>query len=67
MSAAADADAEDDAAVITHAVSGADYGENGVTAQDVAVTVTDGDTRSTTVALRVAPGTVAEDGGAGGR
>ena len=63
VSAAADADAEDDAAVITHAVSGADYGENGETAQDVAVTVTDGDTRSTTVALRVAPGAVAEDGG----
>ena len=63
VSAAADADAEDDAAVITHAVSGADYGENGVTAQEVAVTVTDGDTRSTTVALRVAPGAVAEAGG----
>ena len=43
VSAAQDADAEDDAATISHAVAGGDYGS--VTAGDVAVTVSDDDTR----------------------
>ena len=43
VSADADADAANDTATITHTVSGADYGANSVTADDVDVTVTDPD------------------------
>ena len=60
VSARADADAEDDTATVSHAVSGA----AGLTARDVAVTVTDDDTASTGIALRLSPETVDEGGGA---
>ena len=45
VSAAADTDAVNDTATVTHAVAGGDYGT--VTASDVAVTVTDDETVST--------------------
>ena len=60
VTARADADAEDDTATVSHAVSGA----AGLTARDVAVTVTDDDTASTGIALRLSPETVDEGGGA---
>ena len=47
VSAAEDADAANDTATIGHAVAGADYGANGVTADDVAVTVDDNETAVT--------------------
>ena len=62
VSGARDADAADDAATVSHAVSGADYGS--VTAAAVAVTVEDDDAASTGVVLTVSPGTVDEDAGA---
>ena len=46
VSAAADTDATNDTATVTHAVSGADYGTNNVTAADVSVTVSDDETVS---------------------
>ena len=60
VSAARDADAGNDMATITHAVSGADYGENGVTPADVSVTVDDAETA---VTLTVNPAAVDEQGG----
>ena len=60
VSAASDADAENDTATIEHTIAGADYGANGVTADDVTVTVTDGDTASTRVTLTVNPAAVGE-------
>ena len=57
VSAAEDGDASQDTATVTHTVSGGDYGS--VTADDVAVTVTDDDTPGVTVAptsLTVAEG-----------
>ena len=60
VSAAADADAGNDAAVIAHVVSGADYGNIATAANNVSVTITDDDTASTVVALTVTPGSVAE-------
>ena len=62
VSAAADTDAVNDTATVTHAVAGGDYGT--VTASDVAVTVTDDETVSTGVVLSVNPATVSEDAGA---
>ena len=62
VSAAADTDAVNDTATVTHAVAGGDYGT--VTASDVAVTVTDDETVSTGVVLSVNPETVSEDAGA---
>ncbi len=59
VSAAADTDAVNDTAVVTHAVSGADYGT--VTAADVSVTVSDDETVSTGVVLSVNPEKVSED------
>ena len=41
-----DDDAEDDEATVEHEVSGGDYGSNGVTAADVAVTVDDDETEA---------------------
>ena len=64
VSAAEDADAEADAATIEHAVAGGDYGSNGVTASDVAVTVNDNETASTAVALTVDVTAVDEAAGA---
>ena len=49
VSAAADTDAVNDTATVTHAVAGGDYGT--VTASDVAVTVTDDETVSTDATL----------------
>ena len=48
VSAAEDDDAAQDTATVTHTVSGGDYGA--ITAQDVAVTVTDNDTPGVAVA-----------------
>ena len=62
VSAGQDSDADDDSAVIAHAVSGGDYG--GVTAASVDVTVDDDETASSGVTLTVSPDTVAEDAGA---
>ena len=59
---AQDADALNDTATVSHAVSGADYGT--VTAAAVAVTVSDNETVSTSVTLSVNPATVTEGGGA---
>ena len=53
VSAAADTDAVNDTATVSHAVSGGDYGTNNVTASDVAVTVSDDETVSTGVVLSV--------------
>ena len=60
VSAAQDADAANDTATIVHAISGADYSANSVTADDVSVTVDDDETA---VTLTVNPAAVAEDGG----
>ncbi len=62
VSAAQDADAANDAATVSHAVSGGDY--SSVTAPDVEVTVEDQGSASADVVLSVSPGTVDEDGGA---
>ena len=64
VSAGSDADAEHDTATIEHTIAGADYGANGVTAADVTVMVTDGDTASTQVTLTVDPTAVGEGDGA---
>ena len=58
-----DDDAEDDEATVEHEVSGGDYGSNGVTAADVAVTVDDDETASAKLTLSVDPPSVAEDAG----
>ena len=59
---AQDADALNDTATLSHAVSGADYGT--VTAASVAVTVRDDETVSTVVALTVDPTRLSEGAGA---
>ena len=59
VSAAHDADAEEDTANVSNAVSGADY--DSVPAADVAVTVDDDETPSTQVILSVSPASVDED------
>ena len=61
--AAEDADADDDAATVSHAVSGGDYGANGVTADPVTVFVTDDEVPSTGVTLSVSPDEVDEGQG----
>ena len=48
-----DTDANNETATITHTVTGGDYGDNGVRAASVAVTVTDDESPSTTVTLSV--------------
>ena len=60
VSADQDTDAVNDTATVSHAVAGADYGMNSVTAASVAVTVGDDETASTLVALSVSPASVAE-------
>ncbi len=62
VSAAQDDDATDDAATVSHEVSGGDY--DSVTASGVAVTVADDETASTGVVLSVSPDTIDEDAGA---
>ena len=59
-----DADAADDAAVISHTVSGADVDYNGVSAPSVDVTVDDNEMASTGVTLSVSPDEVGEGAGA---
>ena len=59
VSAGQDADAANDRATVEHAVSGGGYGS--VTAAEVAVTVADDETASTTVVLTVSPTSVEED------
>ena len=49
VSGAQDADAANDTATVSHTVSGGDYGDNGVKADAVAVTVADGDERGVEV------------------
>ena len=56
-----DNDAVADTATLTHTVSGGDYGENGVTAASVDVTVEDDEADSTAVDLTVNPTTVREN------
>ena len=58
-----DADQTADSATISHSVSGADYGDAGVTAQNVSVLATDDDIPSTEIRLAISADTVAEDGG----
>lgn len=58
-----DADAAADSAVISHTVSGADYGDNNVTAGDVDVIVFDGDNAEASVSTETL--TVIEGQGAG--
>ena len=62
MSAAEDADAENDAATISHAVSGGDYGS--VSVADLEVEVGDNETESQRVLLGLDPDSLAEDAGA---
>ena len=62
VTAAEDADAADDSAVISHRVGGADYAS--VTASSVAVTATDNDLASTGVTLSLTPMSVGEAAGA---
>ena len=62
VSAGHDVDAEPDTATVSHAVSGAGYGS--APADDVAVTVADDDTASTTVELTVSIEKVDEHAGA---
>ena len=61
--AAQDLDQAEDRATVEHAVTGADYGEESVTAEPVGVTVTDDDVPSTTINLSVSPETVGEGAG----
>ena len=61
VSAAQDGDAVDDAATISHAVSGGGY--DAVAVSDVSVAVGDDDAASTVVALSVLPETVDENAG----
>ena len=58
-----DADADELTATITHTVTDGDYGANTVTAADVTVTVTDDESLSTAVTLRVSPEEVSEGAG----
>ena len=51
---------------MSHAVSGGDYGANGVSAAPVGVTVTDDETPSTAVTLSVSPASLSESAGATG-
>ena len=65
VSARQDADAVIDEATITHGLTGGDYAKLDVAS--VAVTVLDDETASTSVALAVAPASVAEGVGTAGR
>ena len=64
VSGAQDDDEADDEATVGHTVSGGDYGDNGVTAEDVQVTVSDDDTPATGVTLSVSEDEVGEGAGA---
>ena len=60
VSARQDIDTTADDATITHAVTGADYGDAGVTAATVSVRVTDDDIASTAITLALSTTTVRE-------
>ena len=60
VTAAQDLDQSDDVATVSHAVSGADYEDNGETADSVSVTVDDDDVPSTEIRLSVSPERVPE-------
>ena len=64
VTAAQDADATNDQVSITHAVSGADYGANNVSAPTVTVLVDDDEEGSSGVLLAFSPATVPEGEGA---
>ena len=59
VTAGQDLDHTADSATVSHAVAGADYGEKGVTADDVAVTVSDDDIPSTEIRLSLSKDTCA--------
>ena len=61
VTARQDDDAEDDTVTLSHTVSGADYGVNGVTADSVSVTIDDDKLVSSGVALSVNTPAVDED------
>jgi len=61
VTAGRDADVHPDTATLVHTVMGGDYGENGVKAADVVVTVIDNDTALTRVTLDVSPEMVDEE------
>ena len=61
VSVARDADPDDDRAAVSHAVAGADYGANHVTAPEVLVSVIDDDLAVGTATLRVSPDAVDEN------
>ena len=63
VSARGDADELDGAAVVSHAVSGADYGANGVTAAAVAVSVTDTGTVTADIGLTLDDASPLPEGG----
>ena len=63
VSARQDDDTEDDIVTISHAVSGADYGANGVTADDVTVTIDDDDSVSPGVELTANRTSIGESAG----
>ena len=63
VSARGDADEADGQAVVSHAVSGADYGANGVTAAAVTVTVTDTGTITADLVLSLDDESTLEEGG----
>ena len=63
VSAAQDVDPVDDRAAVSHAVVGADYGANNITAPEVFVTVRDDGVTIGMATLSVSPDTVAEGGG----
>ena len=64
MSAREDGDFTVDKATIEHSVSGADYGDESVTAPSVDVTVSDNDTASTQITLSLSRQAVRESDGA---
>ena len=64
VSAGHDGDEEPDTATVEHHVSGADYGEAGVTAGTVEVSVSDDDIASTEIRLSLSADSVREGGGA---
>ena len=63
VSAVSDVNASDGTTQVMHAVGGADYGANGVTASPVSVSVTDDETSSSSVMLSLDRSSVGEGGG----
>ena len=66
VTARQDDDTDDDTITISHAVFGADYGANGVTADAVTVSIDDDDVVSTGVELSLNPGSIEEGAGFSG-